>query len=548
MPNPSHHPLPRRLGIWSLAALSLLLVAWSLWFVFQTSFLVASKRYFCLFDDSMISMDYARNLVEGHGLRWGLYGDPVEGFTTPLWTFLMIPWNAVGLPLRFRSLGVQLTSLLLLVANLWLFARLARRHFSLPEARVTLPATFLLVSFYPLNYWSLMGTESALQALLVTLTVLLALDIQDQENPRLGLLAVFGIAYLVRMDMLIMAVGTCAYLVLTGNRRELRANVRRGDLVLFGVVVGGYQVFRLWYFRDVLPNTYYLKLTGIPLQVRLERGLSKFVDFVWANPALLLVLIAVVLLHRWRASSKWRLSAVLVGLYFAYSIWVGGDAWEMHNNVRANRFVVFVLPLLFLPWNLAMCHLMARGRARVWRRVGAVALTACFALLLNGLLLSPQREANLKNLLVSEKPLLVTSHALVLQNVCRFEQLVAPGALVVTYWAGIPAYFSDYRLVDAFGYNNRYVARLPAGIRTGANGRRDYTPGHTKWDGDFLLHTVRPDAFFQAWRLSPEALRRSGYESRGEFWLRSDSPYLKTRDHTEGSHQDGSPAALRRGR
>ena len=41
------------------------------------SFDVDGERVFCLWDDAMISMTYARNLVEGHGLTWSRRGDAV---------------------------------------------------------------------------------------------------------------------------------------------------------------------------------------------------------------------------------------------------------------------------------------------------------------------------------------------------------------------------------------------------------------------------------------------------------------------------------------
>src|SRR5258708_7855289 len=50
-------------------------------FVFKTSFLVNGERYFCLYDDAMISMRYAKNLAQGFGLVWNPGGERVEGFT-----------------------------------------------------------------------------------------------------------------------------------------------------------------------------------------------------------------------------------------------------------------------------------------------------------------------------------------------------------------------------------------------------------------------------------------------------------------------------------
>jgi hypothetical protein len=39
-------------------------------FIYRTSFIINNERYFVLFDDAMISMRYAKNLVNGYGLVW----------------------------------------------------------------------------------------------------------------------------------------------------------------------------------------------------------------------------------------------------------------------------------------------------------------------------------------------------------------------------------------------------------------------------------------------------------------------------------------------
>jgi hypothetical protein len=106
---------PRVARFAPLAPLLSLLALWAGWLIYRTSFVVGGHRWFVLFDDAMISMTYARNLVEGHGLAWARWGSPVEGFTHPLWTFLMIPVNALPLVLWNRSLVIQIVSLLTLL-------------------------------------------------------------------------------------------------------------------------------------------------------------------------------------------------------------------------------------------------------------------------------------------------------------------------------------------------------------------------------------------------------------------------------------------------
>ena len=58
-------------------------------FIYRTSFVIDGKRFFCLFDDAMVSMRYAKNLAHGFGLVWNPGGERVEGYTNPLWVLYM---------------------------------------------------------------------------------------------------------------------------------------------------------------------------------------------------------------------------------------------------------------------------------------------------------------------------------------------------------------------------------------------------------------------------------------------------------------------------
>ncbi len=61
----------RRLETWQIWVLAIAVVytLWSALFIFRQSHIsVDGKRYYCLFDDAMISMRYAWNLAHGNGL------------------------------------------------------------------------------------------------------------------------------------------------------------------------------------------------------------------------------------------------------------------------------------------------------------------------------------------------------------------------------------------------------------------------------------------------------------------------------------------------
>src|SRR5258708_6559238 len=102
-------------------------LAFSLVFIARTAFIVNRELYFTLFDDAMISMRYARNLADGHGLIWNAGQAPVEGYTNFLWTLWMALLHLFGAPESKISLLVMLSGAAILVANLSLLRLVAAR-------------------------------------------------------------------------------------------------------------------------------------------------------------------------------------------------------------------------------------------------------------------------------------------------------------------------------------------------------------------------------------------------------------------------------------
>ena len=86
--------------------------------IINSSFVVDDERYFCLSDDMMISMRYANNLSDGHGLVWNKKDEKkVEGFSNFLWVLFMTIFNTLPIPLSKVSIFIQLSALLFLILN-----------------------------------------------------------------------------------------------------------------------------------------------------------------------------------------------------------------------------------------------------------------------------------------------------------------------------------------------------------------------------------------------------------------------------------------------
>jgi hypothetical protein len=547
----------------SAVGLAVLLLAFGLWaggFIHRSSFDVEGRHYFCLFDDAMISMTYARNLVEGHGLNWARTGEPVEGFTHPLWTFLMIPVNGLPVVLRLRSVFVQLLSLFILAYTLVAVRRLMLDYFSPAWARSGLPAAILTAFYFPLAYWSLMGMETGLQALLAVLAVQFALSTTESGRDRnFALWVVCAAAFLLRMDMLLLVAAAQLYVLVRGGFWQIRTRGWLAGFALFCGMTLAYGLFRWFYFHDLLPNTYYLKLTGVPLAVRVLRGLSVFATFLRDHLAVILVA-GVGTGAFLRRNRRLILPAAIVLLYFAYDVYVGGDAWDGDLPIRANRFVAFVMPLLFVLFNATLNEAVAAWRSRRHREdeagddepIGWLVIglaTAAALLIVNGLWLSDRSDDYWHEITLVDRPPMTLRHQRVAAEMVSFRRLIQPAALVATAWAGIPAYFSDYRMVDILGYNDRTVAHMAPVTPLDEDNFDLFRPGHTKWDEQRLLTVQRPDAFFQIWGIKrgmgpvAKVLPSYGYRKIGQFWVRVDTPYLNAQAAPPAADQEEAPAA-----
>jgi len=522
MPEPGERDRSLRGTIAGAVALAL----WSGWLIYRSSFVVAGTRYFSLFDDAMISMVYAKNFVEGFGLNWARFGPPVEGFTNPLWTFAMIPVNALPLALPVRALVVQVASAMLLVANLFAVRALARAHFTAPGAPHVLPAVVLTAGYFPLVHWSLMGMESALQSLLITIAAKLTLDIAHRGAQRFTALgAVIATAVLLRPDM-VLGTGACLVYLAPRLRRTPAGRWLPGAALVVLVAVG-YETFRLAYFGDPLPNTYYAKLTGTPAIVRGAHGLLSWLEF--ARP-IALPLLGIALGALWVRPERpeFQLPLAIASLHFLYSIYIGGDVYDFF--AAANRFVAPFMPLLFVLATGLGNEALARapdawrpaGRARSYLFVGICAM----AVLASNGLLEIQVRRQLMAYLGIDRPLFVDKHPKLVERTLRLTQILAPDALVATSWAGIPPFFADrFRWVDFLGLSNRHIAHGPAFRRLALDDQASFDPGHMKFDIPYIVHEVRPDAIYLDGSMTnPVALAAPDYQLvEGMYWLRRDS-------------------------
>src|SRR5262245_30325155 len=133
-----------------LVLVSIVYVAWAAGFVARSSVDTNGGRYFCLFDDAMVSLRYAWNLAHGAGLVWNP-GERVEGITSFLFTVYM-GLGASFLSKSVAALFVQLTGIVLVLAVALLARRLSAALGATPQLGLVTASAVL--AYYPLSYWS----------------------------------------------------------------------------------------------------------------------------------------------------------------------------------------------------------------------------------------------------------------------------------------------------------------------------------------------------------------------------------------------------------
>lgn len=500
-------------------------------YIYQTSFVIGGERYFCLFDDGMVSMRYARNLAQGYGLVWNPGGERVEGYTNLLWVLYLAILHLLPIAQAKISLLVQLSSAILLVVNLIVVGKitaLLSRH-----SDFAVLTALLLTAFYlPLNHWSLQGMEVGLLTLTMSASVWLALQGLQQQRVFAALYLLLGAATLVRTDMLVPCLALVSFLAFT-DRPNRRRHALLGLTTLL-VFLLGQTAFRWFYYGEILPNTYGLKMTGYPTPLRVGRGFLMFVDFVIHLNVLFLLPFIVVLQRRDR---RFTLLLWLFLAQCAYSIYVGGDAWEWWGG--SNRYLSIAMPLFFI---LCAC-LLDSARELLGQRsprepapipVRLMMAASVLACLINANAGRGDSES-LREWLLLSRPLYARENQVMVERAQAVRAATRPEATVAVLWAGIPPYFMHRNAIDLLGKNDKIIAHGPMQLPSKNTGLAPFLffhPGHLKWNYRYAIGQLQPDVVMQLDERLPQArafLDASYRESRVSghtFYLRRNSPRI----------------------
>jgi arabinofuranosyltransferase len=230
-------------------------------FVGVLSFYVAQYVPF-LSDDSLISLRYARRLLDGAGLTW-TDGHRVEGYSNLLWILAVAFVGRLGVDLidAARLLGVLSTVIVMFSLAWWNFRRATS---PLLWAQTWLPAIVglsFLAFAQPMAVWSIGGLEQPLLCALLAISLPLSFQLLDRNGPEdrraRWLSLTLGLICLTRPDGIVFPAVTIATLLVTGWLSGRTAVVRHALVAAAGPAIcfAGQLIFRLAYYGEWVPNT-----------------------------------------------------------------------------------------------------------------------------------------------------------------------------------------------------------------------------------------------------------------------------------------------------
>ena len=261
------------------------------------------------------------------------------------------------------------------------------------------------------------------------------------------------------------------------------------------------------------------------------RGLYALVWFIYYSNWVVFLLPFSLLLFR----RDWKITLLLSLILgqLAYSVYVGGDAWEHHGG--ANRFICIVMPLFFCLLVVSAEEMRRRGAALMgngrWVQVTSrVAWGACFVLAILNLNLLLGDWKSIERWTLARRPDYVAGSDFNLAVGLALQQTTTRDASVAVLGAGtIPYLLPENRVLDILGKTDPVIAHGPVRTPMSIEDVPDMRPGHMKWNYARTFGELAPDVIVSIW---------PGTEDEA-------APYLK--DYVQGTIGPRVKVYLRRG-
>lgn len=300
---------------------------------------VVHYLFFCIpqpffIEDAGISFAYAKHFAEGEGFVAYPGGERVEGFSNPLWTFLMAACHFVGLSVWVSA---KVWGAIFGIATLPFVYGLVRRAGLSSKVAMLAPLMFVLSPNFVI--WCGAGLENSLYVFLIAFGMW-RLFVEHEQNKGPWSAFIFCLVAMTRPEGVMYAalagVAMTVFAVVDKRWRFIPLWV-----LTFAIPFGLYQWWRYDYFGWPYPNTYYAKLgTG-----------NRFKPFTWTS-------------RGWKYINNYLFDHHIFAFELEKSV-LGRKEWGLN--------LAYFLPLLIVAMN---------GIQRGWQRVTTVGFTLFLAVVI----------------------------------------------------------------------------------------------------------------------------------------------------------------------
>lgn len=527
-------------------------------FVLRTSISINGMDYYSLFDDAMISMRYASNFAAGYGLVWNPL-EFVEGYSNFLWVIWMSVLHLIPVHESKISLLVSISGIVILVLNLFIVKSLAQKLTNGSFIPTALSMTFTAFS-YSLVFWTLRGMEVGLLTLFINYAILLIFYLQDNFTNQnfIKLILILLCSLLLRTDSLIIITFLLIYFFFTVKTKS-KIKIIFISIISITILLLLQTIFRIIYYDDILPNTYYLKLSNTPILYRLERGILVFKDIFLTRllPFTLPILLYIYFYYKQIVKSRvFCLSGVFL-IVSLYSIYIGGDSWEWMSY--PNRYITLSIPSLIIIFSIGLEKLFYKFKSTniflvssfifliyiavicffslnyspeysiipetPWINGPSIILLGLiylflliyFAIVFFGYLKKGKSFSlilKLNFVLISFIIFVITNQyaysAWIAKNAfyveqdsnnvimgLQFNENTSSNARIAVRWAGNQPYFSKRFSIDLMGKMDKYIAKSKTSEKI-------FLPGHSKWNYAYSLTTYKPDIIIDLYNMDDD--------------------------------------------
>ena len=304
---------------------------------------VALWSYFHAYtvDDAYISLRYARNLADGHGLVFSTDGSPpVEGYTNFLWVILTSPLFLLRMTDAQILASLKLLGLFFGLGTVFMTFGLTLK---VTQDRLTAAISAAPVALMPyLPLWSAAGLETAMCVFLLTAGIFAFVSEERRQARRWGSMALLALAAMTRpeglpfvLTLVAWELARAAFEAAAGKRERALSRLRAllPGLLVCGIVVGGSCVWRYGFYGSLFPNTDYAKRATFSL----SHVMNRLIEMRWFLVHLVPVgALAILGFRRMRADESHERNLLLVCLlaFFAFGFvprreWMPGYRYEL---------------------------------------------------------------------------------------------------------------------------------------------------------------------------------------------------------------------------